>query len=190
MILLLLLIFSSFLVSLLSWLAVLLRPPDNVLLDLRKGPPSGESKVLLLTGLVPLLKHELKIKIQSRQFSTWFVQLQTNKFQGLFNNKLQFFQGLRFIQYFKNWHSLTTFWTLHAHAKTCQGVLNNFYFFSHSWSCYFLLFATTILANGLQLHLKYRNSIWNKETEIKYCSCVRIFLCYPWCLLEDKPNFP
>ena len=27
----------------------------------------------------------------------------------------------------------------------------------------------------LQLHLRYRNSIWNKETETKYCSCTKMF---------------
>ena len=187
MILLLLLIFSSFLVSLLSWLAVLLRPPDNVLLDLRKGPPSGESKVLLLTGLVPLLKHGIENKdtVVSILYMVYKYNFRQTNFKD-FSITNYSFQELRFIQCIKNWHSLTLFWTPHAWQKH---VINDFYFFSHSWSHYFLLFTTT-LANDLQLHLRYRNSIWNKETAIKYCSCVRIFLCYPWCLLEDEPNFP
>ena len=108
MTLLLLLTFSSFLVSLLSWLAVLLRPPDNVLLDLRKGPSSGESKVLLLTGLVPLLKHRLKIRIQSVCTTPNFKDFSITNYS---------FQELRFIHYIKNWHSLTPFWTPHAWQK-------------------------------------------------------------------------
>ena len=31
-------------------------------------------------------------------------------------------------------------------------------------------FASKMTGYDLQLHLRYRNSIWNKETEIKYCS--------------------
>ena len=47
----------------------------------------------------------------------------------------------------------------------------------------------------LQLHLRYRNSIWNKETEIK----INIFHVQTWFyvngefyrfLHEDEPNFP
>ena len=28
----------------------------------------------------------------------------------------------------------------------------------------------------LQLHLRYRNSIKNKETKLRYCSCTKMFL--------------
>ena len=47
----------------------------------------------------------------------------------------------------------------------------SFYFFGHRWSRYFILLSATRICRkktgyDLQLHLRYRNSIWNKETEI------------------------
>ena len=38
------------------------------------------------------------------------------------------------------------------------------------------------------LHLRYRKSIWNKETEIKYCSCTKICLWYPCVLQVLRPS--
>ena len=190
MILLLLLIFSSFLVSLLSWLAVLLRPPDNVLLDLRKGPPSGESKVLLLTGLVPLLKHGIEnndtvVSILYMVYKYNFRQTNFNDF-SITNYS---FQELRFIQYIKNWHSLTPFWTPHAWQKH---VIESLTTFTSSAIVDHVIFYFS------QQHLQMTyNCIWGteiafeiKKQKKKCCSCIRILLCYPWCLLEDEPNFP
>ena len=47
----------------------------------------------------------------------------------------------------------------------------------------------------LQFHLRYRNSIWNKETEIKYCSFSKnnVFtlpVSFTGSYTEDEPNFP
>ena len=46
--------------------------------------------------------------------SPWFVQLQRNKIQGLFMDKLQFSRSKMFSI---NWHSLTPFWT-----RYCRGL--------------------------------------------------------------------
>ena len=47
----------------------------------------------------------------------------------------------------------------------------------------------------LQLHLRYRNSSWNKETEIKYFSRTKnnVFtlpVSFTGSNTEDEPNFP
>ena len=45
----------------------------------------------------------------------------------------------------------------------------------------------------LQLYLRYRNSIWNKETEKKYCSSRNVLTIPVSCTgsyIEDEPNFP
>ena len=61
-----------------------------------------------------------------------------------------------------------------------------FNFFSHGWSHYLtqLQLSATRLCKmtgyDLQLHLRYRKSIWNKETEIRYCSWTKMFSRYPW----------
>ena len=51
---------------------------------------------------------------------------------------------------------------------------------------FFILVSATRLwkmtGYDLELHLRYRNSIWNKETEIKYCSFTKMFLRYRWVL--------
>ena len=81
-------------------------------------------------------------------------------------------------------------------AKTCHGVIYNFNFFSHGWSHYFKLLSTTTLCkmtgSDLQLLPRYRNSIWTKETEIKYCSNTKMFLRYTSFIVsytENEPNF-
>ena len=46
--------------------------------------------------------------------------------------------------------------------------------------------------SDLQLLPKYRNSIWTKETEIKYCSNTKMFLRYTSFIVsytENEPNF-
>ena len=40
----------------------------------------------------------------------------------------------------------------------------------------------TVTGYAVLLHLRYRNSMWNKETEIKYCLRTKICLRYPWFL--------
>ena len=77
-------------------------------------------------------------------------------------------------------------------AKTRHGVIYDFYFFDLSWShCFIRLSATRLCEMSgydLQLHLRYRNSIWNKETEIKCCSYTKMFLSYPWGLQVLTPR--
>ena len=40
----------------------------------------------------------------------------------------------------------------------------------------------------LQMRLMYRNGIWNKETEITYCSCTKMFLHSSWVLQVLTPT--
>ena len=62
----------------------------------------------------------------------------------------------------------------------------------------FILLSATRLCKmtgyDLQLHLKYRNNIWNKGTEIKYCLCTRMFFMltvrFTGSLTKDEQNFP
>ena len=46
----------------------------------------------------------------------------------------------------------------------------------------------------LQLHLRYRNSIWNKETEIKYCPRTKnvftLLVSFIGSYVEDEQDFP
>ena len=101
-----------------------------------------------------------KIVSKTLKEGTWFAQLQTNKFQGLFKDKLQF---SRTKIYSINRPSLTPFWTPYWLKHVMESVICNFYFFSHGWSHYFILLSTTKLwkmtGYDLQLHLRYRNSI-------------------------------
>ena len=83
--------------------------------------------------------------------------------------------------YFVNRYSLTPMITLLV--TTRHGVIYDFYFFGHRWSHYFILLSATTLCKitgyDLQLHLKYRNNIWNKKTKIQYCLCTKFFLRLP-----------
>ena len=87
-------------------------------------------------------------------------------------------------------------------AKTHHRVIYDFNFFSHHGL--FTLFNTTFHNNilqmtgyDLQLHLRYKNCISNKEKlEIKYCSNTKMFLSYPYVLFVltlrnySEPDFP
>ena len=77
-------------------------------------------------------------------------------------------------------------------AKTRHGVIYDFYFFDLRWSHCFIRLSATRLCEmtgyDLQLYLRYRNSIWNKETEIKCCSYTKMFLSYPWGLQVLTPR--
>ena len=119
-------------------------------------------------------------------------------FQGFLKDKLQF---SRTKIYLKNWHSLTPLLNTLL-AKMCRGVIYDFNFFSHHRL--FTLFNTTFHNNilqmtgyDLQLHLRYKNCISNKEKlEIKYCSNTKMFLSYPYVLFVltlrnySEPDFP
>ena len=61
-------------------------------------------------------------------------------------------------------------------AKTRHGVIYAFYFFSHYFILLFAITLWKITGYDLQLHLTYRNRIENKETEVRYCSCIKMFL--------------
>ena len=65
-------------------------------------------------------------------------------------------------------------------AKTRNGVIYDFYFFSYGGShCFILVSATTLwkmTGYDLQLHLRCRNSIQNKETEVRHSSYTKMFL--------------
>ena len=83
--------------------------------------------------------------------------------------------------YFVNRYSLTPMITLLV--TTRHGVIYDFYFFGHRWSHYFILLSATTLCKitgyDLQLHLKYRNNIWNKKAKRQYCLCTKMFLRLP-----------
>ena len=105
-------------------------------------------------------------------------------FQGFFKDKLQF---LRIEIYSINWHSLTLFWTPHwlKHFTRSFTILTSSAMMVDHIIIAKLLSATTLCkmtGYDLQLHLRYRNRIWNKDTEIKYCSSTKMFLHYPWVL--------
>ena len=109
---------------------------------------------------------------------TWFVQLETNKFlrtfQGFFKDKLQF---TRTKIYLINRHSLIPLkhW-LRYWPKHVMESFMIFYFFGHT------TFSNKTLQNNwvrLVIASEVQNSIWNKETEINYCSCTKMFSCYP-----------
>ena len=118
---------------------------------------------------------------------TGFVQLQTNKFQGLFKvfSRTNYsFQRLRV--FLINWH-------LTPLGKTPHGVIYEFYFFGHRWSHYFILLSATRLCKitgyDLQLHLRYRNSIWNKIM-FMYKNVFTLNVSFTGSYNEDEPNFP
>ena len=93
-------------------------------------------------------------------------------FQGFFKDKLLFkdYDSINNSAFFNP--LLNTLW-----AKTRHGVNYDFYFFSHAWSHYFIPLSAAkskfckMTGYDLQLHLRYRNNIQNKETEVRYCSC-------------------
>ena len=116
-----------------------------------------------------------------------FVQFQTNKFQGLFKDFSRTnysFQGQRYINFNKS-----TFFNPLWSPYCLKYIMQLFTLFTSSAIIdhifYFTLLSATRLCKmtgyDLQLHLRYRNSIWNKETEIKYCSCTKIFKNYVTC---------
>ena len=98
------------------------------------------------------------------------IQFQRNKFQGFFKDKLQFFKDKDLL---KNRLSLTPSWTPYWLKEVMESFLQ-------PWLI--TLFYTTFqqqFANWLGVTC---NCIWGtywhlkKETEVRYCSCTKIFL--------------
>ena len=84
-----------------------------------------------------------------------------------------------------NMHSLSPIWTPYWLK----------YLMEPWWWHFLILISITTLCKmapvtgyNLQLHLRYRNSIWNKEKEIKQCSCRKMFLCYSRVLQVISPR--
>ena len=122
-----------------------------------------------------------------------FRQTNFEDFSRIFRGKLQF-SRTKFYSIIRQSLNLLLNTLL---AKPLNGVIYDFYFFSHGWSLYFMLLSTTTLCKmtgyDSQLHLRYRNSIWNKETEIKYCLCTKCFtlpVSFTGSYTEDETNFP
>ena len=115
---------------------------------------------------------------------TWFARLQTNKFEGLFKDKLQF-STTPFDSFNPLW---STYWLKH--------VMESFKIFTSSAMVdhllIFILPSATRLCRmtgyDLQFHLRYGNTIWNRETEIKYRSCKKRFSCYQSVLQALTPR--
>ena len=93
-------------------------------------------------------------------------------FQGFFKHKLLF---SRTKIYLIHPHSLTPFDHPGLLARTHHAVIYDFYFFGHRWSHYFILLSATRLCKmtgyGLQLHLRYRNSIWSNRIKVNPLFC-------------------
>ena len=108
--------------------------------------------------------------------TTWDKQI-SRTFQGFFKDKLQF---TRTKIYLINRHSSIPLkhWS-HYRPKHVMESFTIFYFFGHT------TFRNKTLQNNwvwLIIASEVQNSIWNKETEINYCSCTKMFSCYPWVL--------
>ena len=97
---------------------------------------------------------------------SWFVQLQTNSFQGLYKDFSRTNDSFKI--YLINRHSLPPLIILLAKRP---GVIYDFHYFGHlDHIISFIPLSATRLCKmtgyDLQLHLRYRDSICNKETEI------------------------
>ena len=82
--------------------------------------------------------------IRGTVLSPWFVQLQRNKIQGLFKEKLQF---SRSKIYSINWHSLTPFWTRYwlKHSMESFTIFTSSAMVDHLSHYVVILSATTLL---------------------------------------------
>ena len=128
--------------------------------------------------------------------SDWTSDKQISRtFQGSFKDKLQFSRTKIYligillpnptllITLLRLKHVLESFTIFTSSAIVAHTFLN--YFPQQDFAKWLGISATRLrkmTGYDLQLHLRYRNSIWNKGTEIKYCSCTKIFLRYPWVL--------
>ena len=115
-------------------------------------------------------------------------------FQGFFKDKLQF-SRTKIYSEFKNQHSLIPFWTPHEWLKQ---VMESFATFTSSATVDHVIFYFPQQHSAKWLAIFYcilgAKRIWNKETEVKYCSSTKMLLCYPWVLWVLTPrmrtNFP
>ena len=107
-------------------------------------------------------------------------------FQGFFKDKLQFLRTKIYSE-FKNQRSLIPFWTPHEWLKQA---MESFATFSSSATVDHIIFyfpPTTLCKMTCNCILGTKR-IWNKETEVKYCSCTKMFLRYPWVLQVLTPR--
>ena len=110
-----------------------------------------QTKVLLAVAISPLMS------------LPGFGKLQTDKFQGLFKDKLQVFKDSDLFNKSAFFNLLwSPYWLKHD--------MGSFTIFTSSAIIDHIISATRnckMTGYDLQLHLRYRNSIWNKEMEIK-----------------------
>ena len=107
-------------------------------------------------------------------------------FQGFFKDKLQFLRTKIYSE-FKNQRSLIPFWTPHEWLKQA---MESFATFSSSAIVDHIIFyfpPTTLCKMTCNCILGTKR-IWNKGTEVKYCSCTKMFLLYPWVLQVLTPR--
>ena len=146
----------------------------------------------LIPGVPCLLSKTTQLGSYNFSQTKFKDSLRTNHgFQGLkFNlcNKSAFFDPLLNALY-----GLNTWWS-HLQLFFIHSAMNDHIII------YYVYITFTFRNNCLQsgnshwvwfsvlLHLRYRKSIWNKETEIKYCSCTKICLWYPCVLQVLRPS--
>ena len=109
-----------------------------------------------------------------------FRQKNFSDFSRIFKDKLQF-SRTKIYSEFKNLHSLIPFWTPHAWLKH---IMESFAVFTSSATVDHVIFYFPHQHSAKWLAIFYcilgAERIWNKETEVKYCSCTKMLLCYPW----------
>ena len=122
---------------------------------------------------IHLLKNTIittKVRATDKQIS--------RTFRGFFKDKWQFSRTKIHVI---NRHSLTPFWS----PCRLKRVIESFTIFTSSaivdYIILYYIFHNNTLQNDwvwLTIASEVQNTIWNKETEIKYCSCTR----YSWVL--------
>ena len=124
------------------------------------------------TNVSFILRLECQKRVAS-QPKPWLVHRQTN-LKDFFRS----FQGLRFLHKFKI-GIFNPLLNTSCMAKTHHAVIYHFYLLSHSWSRYFFTSRNKALQNDLQLHLRYKSSIWNKKTKINIVHTQNCFYVTP-----------
>ena len=92
-------------------------------------------------------------------------------------------------------HSITPFWTpywlKHLIAPftifTCSAMADHIFLY-YCLSITTLCKMAPVTGHSLQLHLRYRNCIWNKGKEIKHCFCRKMFSHYSRVLQVITPR--
>ena len=136
----------------------------------------------------PVLRH---LVIHS---SCNFRQTNFEDFSRIFRGKLQF-SRTKFYSIIRQ--SLTSFWTpyLLNHSMESFTIFTSSAMVDHFILCYFPQqhFAKWLGMTCNCIWGTDRNSIWNKETEIKYCLCTKCFtlpVSFTGSYTEDETNFP